>query len=279
MKKQIALISLLGIGASSQAFFTFTGTPYGQDFDSLPSSGSVTWTNDVTLPSWFSAKSALGSATNGVRDTGSNWTVNTPIAADSGTTGASGGGFFSYGATSASERALGGVNTNTTGDFVHALILINGTGATITSFSLSYVGEQWRDNGNSTAQKLVFDYKVSTPFTAANAIPEIRADNVTGYTAVPALDFTGPKASGSAVTLDGNLAANQVALSASNIPVTWTANSYLILRWWDDNATSNDHGLAIDGLNFSTPVPEPASLAILGLGAAAMVRRERRKAA
>jgi hypothetical protein len=54
----------------------------------------------------------------------------------------------------------------------------------------------------------------------------------------------------------------------------------LWLRWGDINDPGNDDGLAIDNFSFSTPtaapLPEPQTLAMLGLGMAALFGFSRR---
>src|SRR5688572_26519950 len=36
------------------------GVPYTQNFNTLPSSGSATWTNDSTIAGWFHARTGTG---------------------------------------------------------------------------------------------------------------------------------------------------------------------------------------------------------------------------
>jgi hypothetical protein len=50
----------------------------------------------------------------------------------------------------------------------------------------------------------------------------------------------------------------------------------LWIRWADTNDAGNDHGLAIDDLQFSASViPEPSSCLLLGLAAVTLRRRRR----
>ncbi|ODU51419.1 hypothetical protein ABT09_03900 [bacterium SCN 57-13] len=65
-----------------------------------------------------------------------------------------------------------------------------------------------------------------------------------------------------------------------NLSSVWTAGSSLWIKWTDLNDSGNDHALAIDDVTFTSranPVPEPASMAALGLGALGLIRRRRNK--
>jgi hypothetical protein len=296
------------------------GSTYSQNFDSLPVTPrnanlepDQMWADDTTptasvisIPGWYlyhaqdpddalnnsgvSAPSAEGGTNDHQR-----FRVNSP--------NSSAGSFYSFGNNLSStpfdpdgaDRALGLINSNVitkdtrvqpasaVEDYQASigLMLTNTTGQTLTGFSLSYVGEQWRNGGANAAQKLDFQYSLT-----ATAI----SDPNSAFVNADALDFTSPIASGAAAGLNGNLAANRTAISSTVSGITWLPGQTLWLRWVDVNdgfgvdpafnGTSNstaDHGLGIDDLSFSA-VPEPGSLALLGLGAGGMLVRRRRAA-
>jgi hypothetical protein len=52
--------ALLTRAAGAQVSLTTSGTPYTQSFDTLPGSGSATWTNNSTIPGWFHARTGTG---------------------------------------------------------------------------------------------------------------------------------------------------------------------------------------------------------------------------
>ena len=95
------------------------------------------------------------------------------------------------------------------GNLFWGVRLQNNTGATITSLDVAYIGEQWR-NSAAAAQTVAFSYLVGSP-TVTGSLAEFQSAGV----AVPALDFTSPITGGAAGALDGNLAANRVALTFS----------------------------------------------------------------
>lgn len=215
--------------ASAQVSLTALDAAYSQNFDSLPSTGAATtnpWTDNTTLVGFYNLRSA-GATTGIAADAGSSTT----------------GSLFSYGSTSSTERALGTLNSNASGDFYTGLRLQNNTGSTITSLDVAYTGEQWRNGGNATAQKLAFSYAIGTPTVGVTI-----ADFVAAGTPVIALDFTGPIATASAGSLDGNAAANRTALTATLTGLSIPAGAEIMLRWQDHNESGNDHGLGIDDL-------------------------------
>src|SRR6185295_6537758 len=135
---------------------TTLGTPYTQNFDTLATSGTANaWTDDSTIPGWFAQFSLQPSNPTTYRaDTGSG----------------NAGAIYSFGVAGVNpltERAFGSIASGTPGDIYYAVKLVNNTGSTITSLSISYTGEQWRAGGctptpcTPAAQKLDFQYQVA----------------------------------------------------------------------------------------------------------------------
>jgi predicted extracellular nuclease len=216
-------------------------TTYTQTFDTLANSGtSSTWTDDSTLAGWYLA-------------TDNNPTVATYLV---GTGSGNTGGFYSFGSSGSTDRALGGVGSNTyyggsgVGKGYIGVVLRNETGADIDALGVSYTGEQWRNAGNSSAQSLTFDFVIGL---TAPALTD-------AGTAVPALDFTSPIYTTTAGALDGNDAANRTLLAATIGGIVIPPDAYVLLRWTDLNDSGSDHGLAIDDLSV-TPGGLPADVA------------------
>lgn len=128
----------------------------------------------------------------------------------------------------------------------------NSTGVAITSLTITYVGEQWRNGGSNTAGQLSFSY--STDATSLNAGT---------YTAVPSLNFTSPQSGTTATSLDGNQTANKTSkvftITGLNIPI----NGEFWIRWENANgsAANTNDGLSIDDFSLvPNPPTTPVSL-------------------
>src|SRR5215210_3665398 len=96
---------------------TAFGTPLTESFDSLSATANGTWTDNTTIPGWYSSRVAYN------------------VGNGSSTTGA----LYSFGTGTATDRALGSVGSGTTGTIYWGVKLTNNTGATITSVNISYV--------------------------------------------------------------------------------------------------------------------------------------------
>lgn len=247
--KRFALSLIFGLGSVVAAFaqLSYAGGTYTQGFDSLSPSGTGnTWTDNTTLAGWFSNRVAYN-ANDGSSNTGA---------------------LYSYGAsTTDNERALGSVASGTTTTIFFGAAFTNNMDGAANEFTVQYTGEQWRNGGNTTQQKLTFEYSLDATSLSTGT-----------WIAASSLDFTGPIATATAGALNGNLAANQANLnSLVSLQSSWAQGSNLWIRWTDLNDAGNDHGLAVDNFSFSSrPVPEPASLAALGLGALGLLRRKSR---
>lgn len=202
---------------TSAGNITALGVALTENFDSLSTGG--TWTDNSTIPGWYSNRTA--------------YTLGT----GSSTTGA----LYSFGVAGtnpASDRALGSVGSGGTGTVFHAARLANGTGATVTSLDISYVGEQWRNGANTSAHTLTFQYQVANAGVVTGATSG-------SWTTFAPLSFTGPIAAATGAPLDGNAAANRVMKSAT-LTISVGAGQEIWLRWQDLDDAGSDHGLAID---------------------------------
>ena len=184
-------------------------TPYVQNFNTLANSGtSNAWTDDSTLNGWYSTRSLY------IAGTGNSQT----------------GALYSFGSSSAVDRALGAVSSSTTDDIYYGVKLLNDTAQTISVITVTYTGEQWRDGGNTAVQTTAFAYQVDA------------ASLTTGpWTDVPALDFASPIHTSAAGLLDGNAAANRATLSAV-INLVVAPGQTVMLRWLDIDDSGTDHG-------------------------------------
>jgi predicted extracellular nuclease len=240
----LACLALVALGVSAIALFTPSssaltnngsittlGSPLTENFDTLASTGTgITWTDNSTIPGWYSSR----------------------VTYNSGTGSSNAGALYSFGVAGTNpvtDRALGGVASGTTTTIFWGARFVNNTGNTITSLDVSYVGEEWRTGGStsatpSVAQTIDFQYQI------ANAGVIIGANSpATGWNDHNNLDFTSPVFNTVAgAALDGNAAANRTALS-STIALTVAPGQEVWLRWVDINDANNDHGLAVDDLS------------------------------
>lgn len=246
----------LAAAASAQATVSVSSVAfnYSQSFDSLASTGSITFVNDSTLTGWSL-----------FRGSGTSLTVT------AGTGSSNAGGFYSFGDAGSTERALGSVASGTTGTLTYALALTNNTGLALDSFKLNYDGEQWRNGGVTAVHQLTVQYGFGASYAA-----------VTNWTSAgAAFDFSSVQNTATAgAVVTGNTVGLVPALGGTVI-TNWAAGDTLWVRWTDIDNTGSDHGLAIDNVSFSvtaTAVPEPGTYAMLlaGLGAMGFLARRRR---
>ena len=270
---------------------------YEQNFNTLSASSNVAFdTNAVVmdmgakigsaLSGWYLATSTSGSGTTGGR------------ALTVGTGSSNGGGFYSFGAASDSDRALGSIGSGTANNLSRILRLRNNTHAAISGvIEFQYYVEQWR-RGASTADIQGFDYSFqssSYELTGPDGTASLGGgiwtrDNLKVYVSggvpvdinvagtyesdlgvLPASLNSGSIATGADGARDGNTfrAVRVGQITAAN----WAAGSDLLLRWTDVDASNTDQGFAIDDVKV---VPEPATLAMFAIGLGGLVRKRRK---
>ncbi len=201
---------------------------YTQNFNTLLNTGTATWVNDSNIPGWYTARTGTG----------------TGIAASDGS--ANPGNLYSFGTNI--DRALGSVSSGNAvaGNFFWGVRLANDTAATITALNIGYVGEQWRNGGNTLAQTADFQYRIAAPGVITNV------NSAGTWIDFDALDFTSPTTGATAVALDGNLLSNRTPKSAALSSISLAPGQEIWLRWSDpDHMPGGDHGLAIDDFSVS----------------------------
>jgi hypothetical protein len=239
MKKQLLIVVCLFVSFITSAQITLTGTSYTQDFNGLPNTGTTNaWVNNSTLLGWYAER-------------GAGTTAGTSIATVLASTGSSTtGALYSFGSTSANDRAMGSTCSNAFGNVSYGVRVLNQTGGAIASITVSYTGEQWRKENNASANKIQFAYKTGANITSLDATSLTNG----GYTAVATLDFTSPQIGATtAAVLDGNLPANKMALSSVTItfPTALANGQEIMLKWFDVNDSGNDHQMGIDDLSIT----------------------------
>lgn len=209
----LAIFLSVCVQVSAQVVITSTATPYTQNFNTLITTGTSS-----TLPTGWR-----------LLETGTN--ANTTLAADAGAT--STGNTYSYGTGTNTDRALGGLLS---GSLVptFGVQITNNTGATITSLTISYTGEQWRCGTAARTDQLDFQYSTSATSLSTGT-----------WTDFNTLDFLSPATSTTGAK-DGNAAANRTAKSGVITGLSIANGTTFWLRWNDFDASGADDGLSID---------------------------------
>ncbi len=199
------------------------GVSYTQNFDGLSNTAGST-TNSLTINGWTMTETGGGARDNEqyAVDTGASTTGDT----------------YSYGIAAATDRALGSLRSGTLISNFGAAFT-NGSGATITSLDISYIGEQWRLGSAARTDRI--DFQISFDAT----------DLVTGtWTDVNELDFTTPNTVTTGAK-DGNDAANRTSLSHTLTGLNIANGATFWIRWVDSDATGADDGLAVDDFSIT----------------------------
>lgn len=242
---------------TAQIVINTVGQTYTENFDApvgvTTTNGNFTWTDNATIPGWFSQDPAAGIESQFPGGISATQRVYS----------------FRYTAANAgagSGRAFG-TRTINAGTFSFAVGLTNNTGETLTQFDVSFVTALWRTPNNNTTDTLSIGYAITTSGTWTGL----------SYTNVPTLGHSYEQgATGGATNADPNDSGLFWNKSATISDLNWAPGDTLYIRFLDGN------GAAAWGIdNFSmTAVPEPRTYAFLmgltALGVIVLRRRLRR---
>jgi hypothetical protein len=275
LNRKLACLSLTTLAVSisttmaSAALIINDGAfTYSQNFNSLPNddTGALAWTDNSTLVGWY-RRANVSNATQTLD----------PDLVDVSAKGANVGPPAFYNASTAgnTDRAVGfringqpdGLKKGSVG-----VIFSNNTGQTITGFDLGYTGEQWYKATNATT--LLVQYRIVNSFTDING-GDIDFAEGGAWSDISALDWS-VAANGSNGWSNGTT--NSTTFAPETISgLTWNDGQQLVLRWRIAETGVQQNGLFIDDVSLGNLalIPEPSSLALLGLGGLLIARRRR----
>ncbi|MGC9453177.1 MAG: hypothetical protein ACP5I4_17225 [Oceanipulchritudo sp.] len=149
----------LTLTATAQVSITGTGTPYIQDFSSLSTDTNVAqaWADNSTLPGWY----LLGSNSGTPADYTPQWEsgINASV-------------FYHARNTTDTETSFIGARTGSgIGNASYGLRMVNNTGATLTSFDLTFTASQFYKTG--VAQQMRVYYSTNATSLATGTWSEI----------------------------------------------------------------------------------------------------------
>jgi trimeric autotransporter adhesin len=235
----------LAVVAGAQAAISFNGS-YSENFDSMGAAGTE-------YPSgWIGVNYRTSPAT--------------PLALGITTGTTTSGGLYNVGAAGDADRALGSLATGSVAP-QFGVSFLNESGDVITGLQFSGVMEQWRRGADATVnESLQFEYSL-------DAI-DIADPNAT-WQPFAAMNLTERLTeSTSAGAVNGNDPENQIALTGLISDLGWLQNSSLTIRWTDIDHAGSDGLYALDNFTMSA-VPEPSTVALLGLGLLGILARRR----
>lgn len=212
---------------SAQVTLTAINTAKTENFDGITATGTA-------VPSGWSAVKASGTSTAA---------VGSSLALTVYSTASNAGAAYNAGTPAAADRCIGSLASGAlTPRF--GVGFQNNTGATVTSIDLSGVMEQWRTGSSATVnEKLNFEYS----FNATSI-----ADATATWLPLAGMDLNEKlTATTTAAAVDGNLPANQTAISGTINSITWANGATLYIRWTDTDDTGSDGIYAIDDFSIT----------------------------
>ena len=215
--------------AGSAATQNFNGLPTASALATASSGSPALGPYDLTgtFPNGFGASDGLG-----------GWYAQNIGSAGTGMKMAEGAATTTTGAlfgfNGANGNALGTISSTSVASAFGA-ILVNNTGQTLNTFTLSYTGEVWWQNAT----------------TAMNFSYLVNGTSLTGGTPVASLGFSDPNPGSGGVAVDGSTSSYQTAVSGTVNGITWAPGQTLVLDWDKGTGASGSDGLGISNVSFA----------------------------
>jgi hypothetical protein len=251
-----ALLLLLAISCTAHAQIAVTSgnLTYTQDFNH-GYSGSVSWTNNVTLPGWYIHMNAAGtpSSLSAIVHT-SNSTTNSTLGVVHLLADENAPANFALGMRI--NDANGSTPSTPGAGYYFGLLLRNDTGSTINEFAFSYTGFQFFHSTGANKNSWAVAYQT---FDGATAISGTSVKDGT-WTDIPAASYTVPFSGASSNTaLNFNQSPNFTNVSVPSVSgFAWEPGDFLMLRLYNQNVSGVDQGIGFDNVTFTAvaaPIP------------------------
>ena|GEM_PF-1025711 len=230
----VALFLGLSLSAQAQTPIAITGGTaiYSQNFDGITATGT-------TYPAGWAGLRYGRAATNTTAVL--NEALTPAVLAD----GSNAGAVYNAGGNGAADRALGTLASGSNFPAIGA-VFVNNSGATITRVSMAGRNEQWRSGSNAAVNEtVVFEYSLD----ATN----LNSGTTATWTPVTTMDLIELNIlNNTAGPLDGNAAANSVAIGGVLSGISWPAGGTLWIRWRDNDDIGSDALMAVDNFALAT---------------------------
>jgi len=283
----LAIASAASFGQYASVGSFVAGSGYNQNFDTFG-------TGSVTLSGGTGTKFGnVGSFTELMYNNSGGSAATGQASATAGTGSSNAGGWYNWGVASATDRAFGSLTSNSFSGSASTnwfgLGLVNN--ASNTGFvALDFDIEQYRLGSNGVSDGYAISYALikgsetnitasqlsnDALFTSTHINYQTSTDNYTTLSAMSNSNTVfAPISTGSPNTAVSGSVSVRMNLSLYGAGQTWEVGDRLVIRFSDLNVAGTDHGIGVDNVSV---VPEPASMAVLGMGLAGLVSRRRRK--
>ena len=239
----LTLLMLLLVVGQAQAQYPFTDadlSPFKQNFD-IMSTGNVPFDANGT-------NSSMPGIIVGY-NRGVFFPVPTLVPNDG---SSSGSAAYNFGATNATDRALGGIAgglAGNTGTGYISVRLRNTSNTTIVNLDVRYAIEQWYNSSLGTDAYFRAAYRKYSTTTAFNNNDIIQATGTNGWTAVPQLDLQAPATGGILGQVNGNSATYRRTAQYRLLNVNLAKNQEIVIRFdYVFSSATNGNGISMDDI-------------------------------